>query len=148
MILLLALTTAKTVSVLETWIPSPLRSTFLDIVEFVGSRVDTDLGDYGQELRGISQTVGIDLGDVVALNLAYELSALCTSIVAPTSQGTLLHGRNLDFGDGSAFTNQLQNLTVQVQFQQNGQVLFESATYAGYVGILTGTNPCIVNIDK
>jgi len=137
---------AKTISVLETWIPSPLRSTFLEIVSFVGSRVDSDLGDYGQELRGIAQSVGVDLGDVVALNLAYELSALCTSIVTPTETGTLLHGRNLDFGDGSQFTQQLQNLTIQVEFQLDGQVVFESATYAGYVGILTGMKPQMFSV--
>jgi N-acylethanolamine-hydrolysing acid amidase len=89
-------------------------------------------------MKGIAASAGVALGDVVALNLAYELSALCTSIVASTEDGTLLHGRNLDFGDGSQFTETLQNLTIHVEFQLDGQVVFESATYAGYVGILTG----------
>jgi len=78
------------------------------------------------------------VGDAVILNLFYEFSALCTSIVAQTDDGKILHARNLDFGFGTAFTQDLRNLTIQVEFQCNGQTVYTGSTFAGYVGLLTG----------
>jgi hypothetical protein len=57
---------------------------------------------------------------------------------APFQDGTLLHARNLDFGFGDTFTDDLRNLTIDVDFEQNGQVVYHGTTYAGYIGLLTG----------
>ena len=53
------------------------------------------------------------------MNLYYELTAFCTSIVAQRSNGTIYHGRNLDYGIPG-----LQNLTIEVDFVSDGQVLY------------------------
>lgn len=37
------------------------------------------------------------LGKVVGMNFIYSATAFCTSIVAQDINGTILHGRNLDY---------------------------------------------------
>jgi len=94
---------------------------------------------YADELRGIaSQTgdVGLTLGKLVLMNIIYDISAGCTSIVAQRSDGTMLHARNLDYGIPG-----LRNLTVQVDFQRNNKTIYRSTTFAGYIGVLTGVRP-------
>ena len=58
----------------------------------------------------------------------------CTSIVAEALDGTILHGRNLDF----SATNILQDLTIIVDFQRRAKTVYTGTTLAGYVGLLTG----------
>ena len=107
--------------------------------------------DLYAELDGMAKAAaneGIDLNSFVSLNVFYELTTACTSIVArqPTD-GRLLHGRNLDFGIGlgvNEFTKEyivtefLRNLTVDVHFKRHGELLYSGTTYAGYVTILNG----------
>ena len=109
------------------------------------------------ELDGMAKataTEGIDLNSLVSLNVFYELTTACTSIVARREPkrgggrgGNLIHGRNLDFGFGlgvNPITNQfvvaeyLRNLTIDVHFHRNGETLYSATTYAGYVTILNG----------
>jgi len=91
--------------------------------------------DISRELKGISQYPGVpfNLGQLVILNLIYELTAFCTSIVAQHPDGTIYHSRNLDYGIPG-----LTNITIQVQFQKSNTTLYECTTFAGYVGCLTG----------
>jgi len=58
--------------------------------------------------------LGVEVGEIVMMNLFYELVAQCTSIVAETPDGKIYHARNLDFGVGLAFTDGLRNLTLEV----------------------------------
>jgi hypothetical protein len=53
---------------------------------------------------------GVTLGKLVLMNLIYDLSAGCTSIVAQTSNGRMLHARNLDYGTSTFVTFILGNL--------------------------------------
>jgi len=95
---------------------------------------------FADELRGVAVafngSCGVDLGKVVLLNLIYDFSAFCTSIVAQDEQGTIYHGRNLDY----PFPG-LQNVTIEVDFQRNGQTVYRGVTFAGYIGLLTGVRP-------
>nr|XP_055153277.1 N-acylethanolamine-hydrolyzing acid amidase isoform X1 [Symphalangus syndactylus]XP_055153278.1 N-acylethanolamine-hydrolyzing acid amidase isoform X1 [Symphalangus syndactylus]XP_055153279.1 N-acylethanolamine-hydrolyzing acid amidase isoform X1 [Symphalangus syndactylus] len=70
------------------------------------------------EIRGMCDFMNLSLADCLLVNLAYESSAFCTSIVAQDSRGHIYHGRNLDY----PFGNILHKLTVDVQFLKNGQV--------------------------
>ena len=55
--------------------------------------LDRYLGEpWKSELEGVAAACDLDIGDVVAMNLYYELSAFCTSIVAQHSNGTIFHG--------------------------------------------------------
>lgn len=41
---------------------------------------------------------GSFLGEIVLYNIFYEVSSLCTSVVAEDQNGKVIHGRSLDFG--------------------------------------------------
>jgi len=97
--------------------------------------------EYSLEIQGCAQAVGVDYGWITLLNLGYELSDACTSIVAQTEDGKIYHARNLDFGEGLGFTNTLKDLTIQVEYQKAGQTFFHGTTFPGYVGLLSGMKP-------
>ncbi|XP_036708779.1 N-acylethanolamine-hydrolyzing acid amidase isoform X2 [Balaenoptera musculus] len=92
---------------------------------------------FTDEIRGQCDALNFNLADCILLNLAYESTAFCTSIVAQDSKGNVYHGRNLDY----SFGNFLRNLTVDVQFIKNGQIAFTGTTFIGYVGLWTGQSP-------
>uniref|UniRef100_A0A8C3X4S6 N-acylethanolamine-hydrolyzing acid amidase n=1 Tax=Catagonus wagneri TaxID=51154 RepID=A0A8C3X4S6_9CETA len=92
---------------------------------------------FTDEIRGMCDALNLNLADCILLNLAYESTAFCTSIVAQDSRGHIYHGRNLDY----AFGKLLRNLTVDVQFLKNGQVAYTGTTFIGYVGLWTGQSP-------
>jgi hypothetical protein len=94
--------------------------------------------DYAQEIIGCASQLGIPYGWLALFNLGYEVSDACTSIVAQTTDGKILHARNLDFWDGMGFTETLKDLALVVDFQKGGKTVFSSATFAGMVGGLSG----------
>lgn len=130
-----------------------------DLLKVLMADLDGYLGELGQEMKAIAEYLELDLGVVVTLNFAYELRRLggghpnttgnltvsqwssggfgemaCTSIVAQDPNGSILHGRNLDWN----IPDNIRNLTVQAKFIKNSRVLFTSDVTAGFVGILTG----------
>lgn len=70
------------------------------------------------ELAGVSQGLNISLADAILLNIFYDLSAFCTSIVAQDNKGNIFHGRNLDYG----IFKILRNLSFISNFQSKGKV--------------------------
>src|SRR5690606_5043048 len=56
--------------------------------------------EYAAEIVGCAEQLGIPYGWLTLMNLGYEVSDACTSIVAQTMDGRILHARNLDFWDG------------------------------------------------
>jgi len=131
----------STLQTLQDLIPIGIRAQVMQLVYTVGSDIEYFLGPLGQEITGVAQVLGVPVGEIVMMNLFYEIVALCTSIVAETPDGTIYHARNLDFGIGLSFTDGLRNLTIEVEFQKGGKTLFTGVTYAGYVGMLTGMAP-------
>ncbi|CAF2405510.1 unnamed protein product [Rotaria sp. Silwood2] len=117
---------------------------------------DTLPTPYGDEMKGISQASGLPLGEIVLYNIFYEISSLCTSVVGQDQYGNILHGRNLDFGGAMGWdkinhtwtlTEKLRPLMVQINYTQNGQVLFKTTTFLGYIGSLTGIKPGVFSIS-
>jgi len=93
---------------------------------------------YGDELKGIAARSKLDLGTLVMLQLTYEASTCCTSVIVPgTSNQIPLHIRTMDWG-GMDF---LRSLTIEVEFQRGGKTEYVITTWAGYVGALTGMRP-------
>ncbi|KFO35061.1 N-acylethanolamine-hydrolyzing acid amidase [Fukomys damarensis] len=92
---------------------------------------------FTEEIRGMSDFLNLSLADGLLINLAYESSAFCTSIVAQDTRGHIYHGRNLDY----SFGDLLRKLTVDVQFLKNEQIAFTGTTFIGYVGLWTGQSP-------
>uniref|UniRef100_A0A8D0P2Y0 ceramidase n=1 Tax=Sus scrofa TaxID=9823 RepID=A0A8D0P2Y0_PIG len=67
----------------------------------------------------------------------------------------LLHGRNMDFGlllgwninnNTWVVTEQLKPLTVNLNFQRNNKTVFKAASFAGYVGVMTGFKPGLFSL--
>jgi acid ceramidase len=103
--------------------------------------------EYRLEILGISEKSKIPVGRLVLYNIFYEVFSACTSIVAENEDGTHYHARNLDFGlfMGWDFANHtwtiseyLRKMEFNVKFTKNGKTLFNSTSFAGYVGIITG----------
>jgi len=86
------------------------------------------------EIQGISEVVEVDIDQVLLLNYLYELQAFCTSIVAKAADGTLMHGRNLDF----SFADQMRDLTYVANWYKGGEHIFDSVMFAGDIGVYTG----------
>jgi len=87
-----------------------------------------------REVEGIAAILEQETWLVYLLNYAYELSkVLCTSIVARQADGTVIHGRNMDF----AFPDAMRNASYIASFYQNGEYLYDAVMFGGYVGVLT-----------
>ena len=130
-------------------LPSELAS----LVSTLGEDVDKYMPyPYGQELVGIANALtNTTVSDAVLGNILYELTAygnrkfvesgkhvkMCTSIVAQTVNGTIYHGRNLDYD----FPDLLRDLTIIVDFQQGGQTMYTGTTFAGLIGLATAQKP-------
>jgi acid ceramidase len=137
-----------------------------NFLALIDENADMILGkmQYGEEIRGISVTTGIDLAELIVFNLGYELMGVCTSIVAQDETGHMYHGRNLDFGlflgknftDGPdsdfqwKLTELLRPLVAIVDYSRNGSTVYSGVVYAGYVGLLTGVrqNSETVTVDS
>ena len=119
---------------LEQYVPAEV----LPLLDVLGDAVDTYLPEpYAAEILGIGQRSKVPVGEVALLNILYDITAGCTSIVAEDEMGNIYHGRNLDYG----FTQILQNITFIANFQSGGKTVYSGTTYAGYVGLLTGQRP-------
>ena len=69
------------------------------------------------EMRGVSKGLNLSLADTILLNIFYDLTAFCTSIVAQDQHGNVFHGRNLDF----AFAKTLRSISFISNFQSKGK---------------------------
>jgi hypothetical protein len=91
------------------------------------------LEDFGEEIKGVADGCGLNVGDALLLNLAYELTDFCTSIIAVDNDGNIMHARNQDFEPT------LKDILIEViAVNENGQELFRGITFAGFIGFPTG----------
>jgi len=97
--------------------------------------------EYAQEIQSCAASLGVPVGWATLFNIGYEVSDACTSIVAQTTDGTIIHARNLDFWAGMGFTDSLKDMTFIADFQRGGKTLFKATTFAGFVGTLSGMKP-------
>ncbi|KAL8206641.1 UNVERIFIED_CONTAM: hypothetical protein K2H54_016728 [Gekko kuhli] len=117
-------------SVVPRWVHNVIRP-IAEKIEFYVTQ------PYAGEIRGLCRALGINVGDGLLLNLAYESTAYCTSIIAQDSNGYIYHGRNLDYPFGDI----LRKITIDVDFLKNGKVLYKGTTFFGYIGLWTGQSP-------
>ncbi|XP_036154167.1 acid ceramidase isoform X3 [Myotis myotis] len=112
-------------------------------------------GPYVEEMKGIADLTGIPFGEIISFNVFYEFFTICTSIIAEDKKGHLVHGRNMDFGiflgwnmnnNTWTITEELKPLTVNLDFQRNNKTVFKAASFAGYVGMLTGFKPGLFSL--
>ncbi|ESN94632.1 hypothetical protein HELRODRAFT_69189, partial [Helobdella robusta] len=125
-----------------------------NIISFVdnnlGQLVDTLPQPYRDELKGLANATNLPLGEVLLYNLFYEVFTVCTSILAEDDRGNLYHARNMDFGLFMGWDSQnstwlmteaLKDSVVNLKWKKNGQVLFKSVNYVGYIGVFTAMKP-------
>jgi hypothetical protein len=143
----------------ETYVPRFL----LPVIEKVAGDLTSYFpADYAAEMASIAPVLGLKLGDIVVLNLIYQIEGigvncslanntgpcpakkganhepgLCTSIIARDSNGQIFHGRNLDW----SIPAMLRQLMVDVEYQRNGSTLFIGSQPVGYMGILHAVKP-------
>eukprot|EP00656_Telonema_subtile_P014881 TRINITY_DN17708_c0_g1_i1.p1 TRINITY_DN17708_c0_g1~~TRINITY_DN17708_c0_g1_i1.p1 ORF type:complete len:378 (+),score=93.02 TRINITY_DN17708_c0_g1_i1:187-1320(+) len=177
------------------YLKSQIPKWALPIITTITKDIRPYFADYADEMLGIADAYGLPIGDVVAVNLIYQLESiglncsnwnvtgptqkddpgceavdpkqewcychdkksspfidtttgilqppkyrvgdttgLCTSVVANTPQGSVVHGRNLDWNVPQV----LRKLMVDVDFQTNGKTVFTGTTLVGFVGVLNG----------
>lgn len=121
------------------------------ILKLTGPMLDDMLPQpYADEIKGISEATGLEVGEVVFYNIFYEIFTVCTSVVAQDPSGKLYHARNLDFGLFMGWdpknrtweiTTVLRPAIINLDWQSKGKTVFKSVHFAGYIGILTGISP-------
>jgi len=130
-------------------LPAKLRAVIEKLIAKDEAFIFSKFGyEYTMELKGIATATGIDLQWITAMQLMYEITGLCTSIVAQDSNGNIYHARNLDFGlfDGYSFkndtwllTDKLREVLFNARWMQGGVNVFNSTSFAGFIGVLTGS---------
>jgi N-acylethanolamine-hydrolysing acid amidase len=114
----------------------------MPLVDYAADRFQLFLPEmFSREIKGIARAADMPAGDVFILNLLYELTAFCTSIVAQDSSGRIIHGRNLDYGNGRQETDTFKNGTVEIDYQRNGKTIYTATTILGYTGVVNGQRP-------
>lgn len=76
----------------------------------------------------------LTLGQLFAFNTLYEISSYCSSIVARMKDGTIIHGRNLDFYHPEL----LKKVTYNVKFVRGEEYVYDAVMFAGLMGVYSG----------
>uniref|UniRef100_A0A7I5E911 N-acylethanolamine-hydrolyzing acid amidase n=1 Tax=Haemonchus contortus TaxID=6289 RepID=A0A7I5E911_HAECO len=130
----------------QSYVPRQL----LPIAFWVAGKLNRFFPDeYAGEIRGIARASGLPLGHIVSMNILYDILAFdrkhildmgCTSIVAQNENGTIFHGRNLDYG----LSDLLKNVTIIVDFTsghgKDAKIVYSGVTFALSSTLLTGQN--------
>ncbi|KAI6656842.1 N-acylethanolamine-hydrolyzing acid amidase-like [Oopsacas minuta] len=110
----------------------------LDVLETQAPAILAHLpNEYAGEIVGLAQAIGLPLTDMILVNIIYDMTAACTSIVAQTTDDKIIHARNLDY----SLPMELRNLTIIVDVQRNNLTVFNGVTFAGMIGLATGQKP-------
>lgn len=86
------------------------------------------------EAKGIAHALGRDASEVILVGAFYDLfaaadspltSRACTGVVAHSTSGEIVHGRNLDYD----FAQALSESVLVVDFIKNGETMFTAVTF-------------------
>lgn len=100
-----------------------------------------------REIQGIMKALNtseLTLANGVMMNSLYELQSWCTSVVAQTANGTIIHSRNLDFNN----PDKLRKTAFRAKFYKNGTESFDAVMFAGTLGVYTGLKPGAFSISE
>lgn len=96
---------------------------------------------YIDELKGIAKDTGIDLQQLILMQLCYEVCACCTSVIIDKDDKTY-HYRTMDWA-----MEELRDMTIEVSFTRGGIELYRATCWAGYVGVLTGIRKGLASVS-
>jgi isopenicillin-N N-acyltransferase like protein len=91
-----------------------------------------------KEMHGLARGAGVPVQRIIAANLIPEFFH-CSGFALleeATAEGRLLHGRVLDY----AVSLRLQEHAVLIIQEPDGRIPFVNASYAGFIGSVTGMN--------
>ena len=74
----------------------------------------------------------VTLGAVCFFQMFYEIAMECTGTLAHSTNGGIVHGRNMDMG------LPVKNLTAQLTWKKGGKSVLTTTQYIGYFGVHTG----------
>ena len=90
-----------------------------------------------EEMQGIANYTNTDYGLIETVNLFYEWSPGCTSIIAQKyDNSTIIHARNYDMS-----LSILSEILLNLVFIKNGRILYKGNGFAGYIGLTTAMRP-------
>uniref|UniRef100_A0A0K0ED95 NAAA-beta domain-containing protein n=1 Tax=Strongyloides stercoralis TaxID=6248 RepID=A0A0K0ED95_STRER len=99
---------------------------------------------YREEIYGIAINLNRSVGEVLILNIYYDLLAsedmidvlpfVSSSIILKCNQTSIYHGSKIDY----LFKDLIKNMTFIVNFYQNDNILFTSLHYGGFIGVING----------
>ena len=90
-----------------------------------------------EEIKGIVEAVNntdFTIGKLLTINSLYELESWCTSVIVRLGNGTIIHGRNLDFDNADA----MRGITYNARFVHGSKYSFDAVMFGGVVGTYTG----------
>jgi len=98
---------------------------------------------YEKELSYFAKRLNIDFDYVLLLQLIYETSSCCTSIVSQVENKYCMF-RTMDWP-----MEFLKFITVDLKFTKNGKTLYYATSWIGYIGILTAMIPdkCCISVN-
>lgn len=103
------------------FIREKLPADLVPLVEKVAKYMDEYFpAPFPAEMKGVSKGLNLSLADTILINIMYDLTAFCTSIVAQDKQGNIVHSRNLDY----SLSEILRSLTFISKFQSRGNIFF------------------------
>lgn len=90
-----------------------------------------------EEIEGMCEVLGSSSSDCILANSLYELESYCTGVIARQFDGTIIHGRVMDFD----FTDTLRKSVYTAEFYHGDQFLFHAEMFGGINGVYTGMRP-------
>jgi hypothetical protein len=84
-------------------------------------------------MSSLANITDLPLWQTLLVNSVVDITSFCTSVVGVMSNGTVIHGRNLDFD----FPTVLQSLVYRAYIRYKKQVIGEGICIAGYIGFYT-----------
>jgi hypothetical protein len=98
---------------------------------------------YEKELTYFAKRLDIDFEYILLLQLIYETSACCTSIVSKVDDKYCMF-RTMDWP-----MEFLKDITIDLKFTKNNQIIFYATSWVGYIGILTCMipNTCCIAVN-
>jgi len=86
---------------------------------------------------------GLTMGECIFVNMIYDIESFCSAIIAKQTDGTIIHGRMMDF----EATGMMKGLVYRGEYYRNGEPLFHSVMFGLTTGVYTGSKPGAFNVS-
>ena len=105
-----------------------------DVIQLLYSMTNNRDVYYLDEITYLSSRLGLEIHQLLILQLVYESASACTTnILAVNNKKLFLRTMDWDLPV-------LKDITVGINLIKNGQIISKAITWIGYIGLLTATN--------